>query len=72
MDPLLRRKLLGEIRRRHTVESAARSPEERLRRAEQIAALGAELRPPLGSRSDEPAELWLRLKAKWRGVAAPS
>jgi hypothetical protein len=72
VDRQLRRQLLNEIRRRHTVDSAAKSATERLRRAEEIAALAAAAKPPLQARSDEPVELWQRLKAKWRATPEPT
>ncbi|MCC7534588.1 MAG: hypothetical protein IT379_00160 [Deltaproteobacteria bacterium] len=72
VDPALRRRLFAAMRARHTRGRAATSATERFRRADEMTRLAAERTLPRASRSDEPPELWLRLKARWRAVPAPA
>ncbi|MFZ5471179.1 MAG: hypothetical protein ACOZIN_17290 [Myxococcota bacterium] len=70
VDKELRRKLLGELRRRRNYDQAhLLTPEQRLEKLEglrQLANAFEHSRPIKRSQADEPPELWLRLLRHWK------
>ncbi len=57
---------LDRIRREQHRERAALTPSERLRRAEELRALGRAIHGGKDVRGDEPADLLLRVRAAFR------
>jgi hypothetical protein len=73
VDRALRRRLLDEVRRRHNVEASEASPAQRVASLDDLVALLRSLeRVSTGGRSatssDEPPELWLRMKMHFRQI----
>jgi hypothetical protein len=61
-----KRALLDRVRREQVVREATWTPTERLQRLEDLLAFAAQFGAHLGPSTDEPPELWLTLKARWR------
>lgn len=73
VDPDVRRRLLAEVRRRRIRDAThGLTPAERLARADELRRFASAVARPCGGPErdlDEPAEMWLRMLARFR--AAP-
>lgn len=59
--------MFRELRRRHNVEASRASAEHRLARLDELVSLARSIGGRAGhSGSDEPIELWLRMKSRFR------
>lgn len=68
-DQATRDRWFAETRRRHNLEQAARTPEERILAADALRAFALEARTLRGEGvpgGDEPPEVWLRLLRRFR------
>ena len=71
VDRALRRRLLDEVRRRQVVDASKLTPAARIARLAELVALSKALGASRSSAaavasSDEPIELWMRMKARFR------
>ena len=61
-----KRALLDRVRREQVLREATWTPTERLQRLEDLLAFADQFGAYAGPSTDEPPELWLALKARWR------
>lgn len=61
-----KRALLDRARREQVLREATWTPTERLQRLDDLLAFADQFGAYAGPSTDEPPELWLALKAKWR------
>ena len=64
-----KRALLDQIRREQVLREASWSATERLRRVEELLEFVAQFGPRPERSTDEPPDLWLALKARWRRLS---
>lgn len=65
-----KRALLDRIRRERLADEATLSATERLARADDLLAFASQFNHAAVPGTDEPPELWLALKARWRRLPA--